>query len=147
MCHRFVSKARWRSYRMKKPSSILTLVRGRVSSVHVWATRAALSLAARSAELSLCCAIIEEFWIRWKDCRAHSLNREDAMDHARWKKLMMIRMVGGWVFLLVPSHLGSPGQRAVKRLSCWKCSKFRHHQMRCELCHIPSVIEQFHWLS
>ena len=28
----------------------------------------------------------------------------------------MIRMVGGWVFLLVPAHLGSPGQRAVKRL-------------------------------
>jgi len=29
---------------------------------------------------------------------------------------MMIRMVGGWVFLLVPAHQGSPGQRAVKRL-------------------------------
>jgi len=29
---------------------------------------------------------------------------------------MMIRMVGGWVFLLVPAHPGSPGQRAVKRL-------------------------------
>jgi len=29
---------------------------------------------------------------------------------------MMIRMVGGWVFLLVPGHPGSPGQRAVKRL-------------------------------
>ena len=29
---------------------------------------------------------------------------------------MMIRMVGGWVFLLVPADLGSPGQRAVKRL-------------------------------
>jgi len=28
---------------------------------------------------------------------------------------MMIRMVGGWVFLLVPAHPGSPGQRAVKR--------------------------------
>jgi len=25
-------------------------------------------------------------------------------------------MVGGWVFLLVPAHTGSPGQRAVKRL-------------------------------
>jgi len=29
---------------------------------------------------------------------------------------MMIRMVGGWVFFLVPAHPGSPGQRAVKWL-------------------------------
>ena len=29
---------------------------------------------------------------------------------------MMIRMVGGSVFLLVPAHLSSPGQRAVKWL-------------------------------
>ena len=29
---------------------------------------------------------------------------------------MMIRIVGGWVFLLVPAHPGSPGQRAIKRL-------------------------------
>jgi len=29
---------------------------------------------------------------------------------------MMIRMVGGWVILLVPAHPGSPWQRAVKRL-------------------------------
>jgi len=32
------------------------------------------------------------------------------------KDWMMIWMVGGWVFLLVPSHPGSPGQRAVTRL-------------------------------
>jgi len=32
------------------------------------------------------------------------------------KDWMMIRMVGGWVFLLVLAHLGSPGQRAVKQL-------------------------------
>jgi len=31
------------------------------------------------------------------------------------KDWMMIRMVGGWMFLLVPAHPGSPGQRAVKR--------------------------------
>jgi len=31
------------------------------------------------------------------------------------KDWMMIRMVGGWVFLLVPARPGSPGQRAVKR--------------------------------
>ena len=32
------------------------------------------------------------------------------------KDWMMIRMVGGRVFLLVPAHPGSTGQRAVKRL-------------------------------
>jgi len=32
------------------------------------------------------------------------------------KDWMMIRMVGGWVFLLVPAHPTSPRQRAVKRL-------------------------------
>jgi len=32
------------------------------------------------------------------------------------KDWMMIRMVGGCVFLLVPAHPGSPRQRAVKRL-------------------------------
>jgi len=30
---------------------------------------------------------------------------------------MTIRMVGGGVFLLIPAHLGSPRQRAIKRLS------------------------------
>ena len=33
-----------------------------------------------------------------KDCQARNLNREDAMDRGRWKKLIkdwMIRMVGG----------------------------------------------------
>jgi len=29
---------------------------------------------------------------------------------------MVIRMVGGWMFVLVPAHTGSPGQRAVKWL-------------------------------
>jgi len=32
------------------------------------------------------------------------------------KDWVMIRMVDGLVFLLVPAHPGSPGQRAVKRL-------------------------------
>ena len=31
------------------------------------------------------------------------------------KDWMMIRMVGGLMFLLVPAHLGSPGQRAVNK--------------------------------
>ena len=55
----------------------------------------------------------------WKEeCQARNLNRQDVMDRSRWNKKdwMMIRMVGGWVFLLVPAHPGSPGQRAGKRL-------------------------------
>jgi len=32
------------------------------------------------------------------------------------KDWMVIRMVGGLVFLLVPAHPGCPRQRAVKRL-------------------------------
>ena len=39
---------------------------------------------------------------------------------------MMIRMVGGWVFLLVPAHLGSPRQRAVKWLLLY-CHHCNHH--------------------
>jgi len=38
------------------------------------------------------------------------------VDGRSWYKDWIIRMVGGWMFLLVPAHLGSPGQRAVKRL-------------------------------
>jgi len=36
------------------------------------------------------------------------------------KDWMIIRMVGGWVFLLVPAHPGSPGQRAAKRSLLFK---------------------------
>jgi len=32
------------------------------------------------------------------------------------KDWMMMRMVGGWMFLLVPAHPGNPKQRAIKRL-------------------------------
>jgi len=32
-----------------------------------------------------------------KDCQAHNLNREDAMDHGRWKKLIKIGWSGWWV--------------------------------------------------
>jgi len=35
------------------------------------------------------------------------------------KGWMMIRMVGGWVFLLVPAHQACPRQRAVKQ--CCRC--------------------------
>ena len=43
----------------------------------------------------------------------------------------MIRMVGGWVFLLVPAHPGSPGQRAVKwlLLCCWRDGGWLWHQL------------------
>jgi len=54
-----------------------------------------------------------------KDCQARNLN-EDAMDHGRWKKLIKIGWWSGWWVgecLLVPTHPGSPRQRAVKWLS------------------------------
>jgi len=38
------------------------------------------------------------------------------------KDWVMIRMVGGWVFLLVPAHPGSPGQRAIKWLLLYRYS-------------------------
>jgi len=49
------------------------------------------------------------------------------------KDWMMIRMVGGWVFLLVPAHPGSPGQRAVKRLLLllWTVSLYLWHKFTC----------------
>jgi len=49
------------------------------------------------------------------------------------KDWMMIRMVGGWMFLLVPAHPGSPGQRAVKRLLL--LLQFTHTSS----CHLPCV--------
>ena len=54
-----------------------------------------------------------------KDCQARNLNKEDAMDGS-WqmedadKDWMMIRMVGGWVFLLHGRPTGSPGQSLTK---------------------------------
>jgi len=57
-----------------------------------------------------------------KDCQARNLNKKDAMDRGRWNKLIKAGWWSGWwevgwVFLLIPAHPGSPGQRAVKRLS------------------------------
>ena len=54
-----------------------------------------------------------------KDCQARNLIREDAMDRGRWKKLIRLDddQDGGWVSVSSgTAHLGSPGQRAVKRL-------------------------------
>jgi len=41
----------------------------------------------------------------------------------------MIRMVGGSMFLLVPAHPGSPGQRAVKRLLLLLLFVFVYHHV------------------
>ena len=56
-----------------------------------------------------------------EDCQARKLNKEDAMDRCKWRKLIKdVRWSGWvcwWVFLLVPAHPGSSGPKAVKR-SC-----------------------------
>jgi len=59
---------------------------------------------------------------------ARKLNKEDAMDRNRWRKLikdkgcLMIRMgVSGWMFLLILTHPCSPEQRAVKGLYVYVC--------------------------
>ena len=41
----------------------------------------------------------------------------------------MIRMMGGWVFLLVLAHPGSPGQKAVKQLLCVCCLRCQYHKL------------------
>ena len=57
-----------------------------------------------------------------KDCEACKLNKEDAMDRNKWRKLIKdVRWSGwggvsGWMFLLVPAYLGCPGSKAVKQL-------------------------------
>ena len=60
-----------------------------------------------------------------KDCQAHKLNKADAMDRIRWRKLIKDVRWSGWVwvgeFLLVPAYPGSPGSQAVKRLSVCVC--------------------------
>jgi len=35
--------------------------------------------------------------------------------------------VSGWMSVLVPAHLGSPGQRAEK----WQCMWLNHHKLKC----------------
>jgi len=54
-----------------------------------------------------------------KDCQAHKLNKEDAMDGSRWRKTIKDVWRSGWVWVgeLVLAHSGSPGQRTVKRLT------------------------------
>jgi len=45
------------------------------------------------------------------DCQARKLNRENAMDCSRWRKLKKDSWwsagVSGWMFVMVPAHLGS----------------------------------------
>jgi len=58
-----------------------------------------------------------------EDSLARKLNKEDAMDSSKWRKLIK-GVRSGWVwvgeFLLVPAYLGSPWPKAVKRL-CVVC--------------------------
>ena len=49
-----------------------------------------------------------------EDCQARKLNKEDAMDRCKWRKMIRIG-VSGWKFLLVPAYPGCPGSKAVKR--------------------------------
>ena len=51
-----------------------------------------------------------------RDCQVRGLSRDDVMVRGRCWKLMCRRGVSGRMFLLVPAHVGRPGQRAVKRL-------------------------------
>ena len=57
-----------------------------------------------------------------KDCQAHKLNKENAMDRSKWRSVKdkgcpMIRMgVRGRIFLLVLAYPGSPRSKAVKRV-------------------------------
>ena len=60
-------------------------------------------------QLTMYCQVVE------MDCQACKLNKEDAMDRSRWRKLikgyLMIRTdVTGRMFLLVLAHPGSPVQ-------------------------------------
>ena len=62
-----------------------------------------------------------------EDCQARKLNKEDAMDRCKWRKMIKdIRWSGvsGWMFLLVPAYLGSPGQKAVKQFCVCVCVVF-----------------------
>jgi len=55
-----------------------------------------------------------------EDCRTRKLNKVDAVDRCKWRKVLKaVRWSGwvsGWVFLLVLAYSGSPGTKAVKRL-------------------------------
>ena len=56
-----------------------------------------------------------------RDCQVRGLSKDDAMVRGRWRKMIRMvdeqRGVSGWMFLLVPAHPGSPGERAIK----WSC--------------------------
>ena len=61
-----------------------------------------------------------------KDCRAHELNKKDAIDVSRWRKLMKDVWWPGWVwvgecFFWYRPTQGCPGQRAVKWLCVCVC--------------------------
>ena len=53
-----------------------------------------------------------------RDCQVRRFSKDDAMVRGRRRKLIMMvdeqEGVSGCMFLLVPAHLGRPGQRVVK---------------------------------
>ena len=56
-----------------------------------------------------------------EDCQACKMNKEDAIDRCKWRKLIKDVRWSGWVwvgecFFLVSAYHGSPRQKAVKRL-------------------------------
>ena len=65
--------------------------------------------------LSNCChkEVVRE------DCQARKLNKEDAMDRCKWRKMIRKYVDSDrceWgKFLLVPAYPGCPGSKAVKR--------------------------------
>jgi len=61
-----------------------------------------------------------------KNCQTHKLNKEDAMDRSRWRKLIKDVWWSGWVNISSGTgHPGNPGQRVVKRLCM--CNDIDHN--------------------
>jgi len=58
-----------------------------------------------------------------KDCEACKLNKEDAMDHSKWRKLIKDARWSGQVlvckcFFLLLAYPGSPGPKAINSCVC-----------------------------
>jgi len=90
-----------------------------------------------------------------EDCKTRKLNKEDAMDRCKWRKVLKaVRWSGwvsGWVFLLVPAYPGSPGTKAVKRLLLLLLLLLISHKIfRTALPWSPDLLSsctKWHWYS